>query len=75
MSNLNKLFRLFIFSDLRQLCNASGQKCYSPDGNIIALSRPCLPKIDVSPCCRLGWDGNAWLKGTAMMLNSLLDLG
>lgn len=51
-----RLFALFLFSNLRQLCNASGQKCYSPDGNIMALGRPCLPKLDVSPCCGLGWE-------------------
>lgn len=52
----NRLFVLFVLSKLRQLCNASGQKCYSPDGNIMALGRPCLPKLDVSPCCGLGWE-------------------
>lgn len=52
----DRLFGLFVFSNLRQLCNASGQKCYSPDGNIMALGRPCLPKLDVSPCCGLGWE-------------------
>lgn len=50
------LVGLFIFSNVHQLCNASGQKCYSPDGNVMALGRPCLPKLDVSPCCGLGWE-------------------